>query len=346
MRVAVLPRAGEIRLEEQPVPRPGPGEVLVRVASVGICGSDVHYYREGRIAEYVVREPLVLGHEAGGVVVAVGDGVPEDRVGQRVALEPGVPCRHCEQCRAGRYNLCPDVRFFATPPIDGALAEYVVIAADFAHPVPDALSDDAAGLVEPLSVGVWACHKARIGVGSSLLVTGAGPIGLVTIAVAVAAGATEVVVTDVDADRLARARALGATQSIDASDDGAAPALAGLDGTLDALVECSGAASALNQGLPTLRGAGRAVLVGMGADEVTMPVGLLQGRELVLTGTFRYASTYPAAIALAASGRVDLDALVTGRYGLDGTEEALRASGSPGTVKTVIRPGERGGLLS
>lgn len=346
MRAAVLPRAGEIVVEERDVPTPGRGEVLVRVGSVGVCGSDVHYYREGRIAQYVVEAPLVLGHEAGGVVVAVGDGVPATRVGERVAMEPGVPCRRCAQCRAGRYNLCPDVRFFATPPIDGALAEYVTLDADFTHPVPDSVSDDAAGLLEPLSVGVWACRKAGIAVGSTVLVTGAGPIGLVTVAVAAAAGAGRIVVTDLDAARLDAARRHGATETIDTSDEHrASSALAALDGTLDAVIECSGAPAALASGLPTVRGGGRVVLVGMGADEVSVPVGLLQGRELTLTGTFRYADTYPAAIALAASGRVDLDALVTSRHGLDGTEDALLAGSRPGAIKAVIRPGEPGSTL-
>jgi L-iditol 2-dehydrogenase len=336
MRVSLLHSPGEVTLAERPVPRPGEGEVLVRVASVGVCGSDVHYYRHGRIARYVVREPLVLGHEAGGTVVAVGEGVPADRVGQRVALEPGVPCGRCGQCRTGRYNLCADVRFFATPPVDGAFAEYVVLDAGFAHPVPDSLSDDAAGLIEPLSVGVWACRKAGISAGDSVLVAGAGAVGLLTAQVAAAAGATRIVVTDVAEERLAVASRFGATETVNTADGD----LAHLDGQMDAFVDCSGAPAAVAQGLPAVRGGGRVVLVGMGADEVSVPVGLLQGRELTVTGTFRYANTYPAAIALVAAGRVDLDALVTGRYGLADAEEALRAAGAPGTIKAVVRPGE------
>lgn len=336
MRVSLLERAGEVTLTERPVPRPGAGEVLVRVGSVGICGSDVHYYRHGRIADFVVREPLVLGHEAGGTVVAVGDGVPADRVGQRVALEPGVPCRRCDQCKHGRYNLCPDVQFFATPPVDGTFAEYVTTAADFAHPVPDSVSDDAAGLIEPLSVGVWACHKAGVGAGTSLLVTGAGPIGLVTVQVANALGAGRIVVTDLAEERLAMATRFGATETVVSADG----ALDHLDGRLDAFVECSGAQAAISSGFPTVRGGGTVVLVGMGGDEVTLPVGLLQSREVVVTGTFRYANTYPTAIQLAATGRVDLDALVTGHFGLADAETALTTTGEPGTIKSVVRPGE------
>ena len=332
MRVSVLRSAGELALEERPVPEPATGEVLVEVASVGVCGSDVHYHRHGRIGPYVVAQPLVLGHEAGGRIVAVGQGVAPERIGQRVALEPGVPCRHCRECKAGRYNLCPDVRFFATPPVDGAFAQYVTLAADFAHPVPDSLSDDAAGLIEPLSVGVWACAKAGIGAGSRLLISGAGPIGLVTAQVARALGATEVVVSDIAPARLQAARRFGATATVlaGAEDAGAIE--------VDAFIDCSGAPAAVRTGIPAVRPAGRVVLVGMGADEITLPVSLIQGRELTITGTFRYANTYPTAIAMAAAGLIDLDALVTARFGLDEVEQALSQDGDPTTMKTIVRP--------
>src|SRR3954451_5573549 len=150
MRVSVLNGPGDVAMVERPVPGPGSGEVLVEVASVGVCGSDTHYYDHGRIGSYVVEQPLVLGHEAAGRIVEVGQGVARDRVGQRVSIEPGVPDFTCEQCLAGRYNLCPQMRFFATPPIDGAFAEYVVVHEAFAHPVPEGMSDDAAALLEPL----------------------------------------------------------------------------------------------------------------------------------------------------------------------------------------------------
>jgi len=190
MRAAVLEGVGKVTLQERPVPLPGPGEVLVEVAAVGTCGSDVHYYEHGRIGDFVVESPLVLGHEPSGVVVAAGPGADRHRPGQRVSIEPGVPDFTCEYCRAGRYNLCPRMRFFGTPPIDGAFCEYVVVHEEFAYPVPDSLSDDAAALVEPLSVGVWACRKARVGPGSRVLVVGAGPIGLVCLQAAKAFGAT------------------------------------------------------------------------------------------------------------------------------------------------------------
>ena len=201
--VAVMVRLGEIEIEERPVPEPGPGQVLVEVSAVGVCGSDVHWFTEGRIGELVVDGPLVLGHEAAGVVRALGPGASRLSPGQRVALEPGVPCRRCRACRSGHYNLCPDIRFFATPPVDGAFARYVVHDEDFAHPLPDHVSDDAGALLEPLSVAIWATWKAGISVGDRVLVTGAGPIGLLVTAVAKAAGAVEVVVSDTQPARLA-----------------------------------------------------------------------------------------------------------------------------------------------
>src|SRR4051812_9648928 len=159
---AVLNQAKDLQVLERPVPTPDPHQVLVEVGAVGVCGSDVHYYEHGRIGPYVVDQPMVVGHEAAGVVVAVGAQVSEQRVGERVALEPGVPCRRCPQCLAGRYNLCPDVVFFATPPVDGAMCQLVTIDAGFAHAAPPGLSLEQAAMAEPVSVGVWAAQKARI----------------------------------------------------------------------------------------------------------------------------------------------------------------------------------------
>jgi L-iditol 2-dehydrogenase len=332
MRVSVLREAGQLELADWPVPRPGPGEVLVAVRSVGVCGSDVHYFQHGRIGDFVVRRPLVLGHEASGRIVAVGAGVDGGRVGARVAIEPGAACGVCGECKAGRYNLCPDMRFFATPPVDGALAEYVVVRADLAFDLPDSVSDDAAALLEPLSVGIWANRKAGVTAGSRLLIAGAGPIGLVTAQVARALGATTIVVSDIAGHRLAAARAHGATVALRAAD----VADAGAD--FDAFVDCSGAPAAITSGLRALRPAGVAVLVGMGPDQLVLPFGLLQQRELTVTGTFRYANTWPTAIALAASGAVDVDALVTDRYPLAEAARALASTTTAGTIKSVIEP--------
>jgi L-iditol 2-dehydrogenase len=336
MRAAVLHAPHRVALEQRPVPVPAPEQVLVRVRSVGLCGSDVHYCEHGRIGDHVVSSPLVLGHEPSGEIVACGDRATRHRPGQRVSLEPGVPCLTCTQCLAGRYNLCPRMTFFATPPVDGAFCEYVVLHEAFAHPVPDSMSDDSAALLEPLSVAVWACTKADVSTGSRVLVTGAGPVGLLALQTANALGAAEVLVCDLSPERLALARDLGATAVVDVGEQG-------LDDTgfeADVLLECSGSARATADGVRRVGRAGRVVLVGMGGDEVTLPLAHVQQHELVVTGTFRYANTWPTATALA-GGDVELDRLVTHRFGLGEVDDALTVTGrDPTAVKAVVRPQE------
>jgi len=335
VRVSVLRGVGDLAVEERPDPTPSPHEVLVRVVSVGVCGSDVHYFEHGRIGSHVVDSPLVLGHEASGEVVGVGSAVTRLAAGQRVSIEPGVPDFSCSQCLAGRYNLCEDMRFFATPPIDGAFAELVTVHELFAHPVPDTLSDDAAALLEPLSVGLWACRRGGVGAGSRVLVTGAGPVGLMAAQSALALGAASVAVTDVNAHRLAIAEELGVSAALDVS----STPVSETDLRVDVLLECSGQPAATADAIRVVQPAGHVVLVGMGGDEMVLPVSRIQERELTVTGTFRYAHTWPTAIALGASGRVQLDRLVTGHYGLDDVREALTvARTDPHTVKPVVRP--------
>ena len=330
-RVSVLDTDLTLRIEQRVIPEPGPGEVLVQVKSVGVCGSDIHYFEHGRIADFIVEQPLVLGHEASGVVSAVGENVTDLEVGTTVAMEPGVPCGRCKQCRAGRYNLCPDVEFFATPPIDGAFCDYVVLPRDFVHPVPSHLSYDAAALVEPLSVGVWACQKANVSLGTRVLITGCGPIGAVCALVARARGAEVVAVTDVNPERRAKVEELG-FPTVDPGEEELPE--------VDVLLECSGAAPAIDQGIRALAPAGTAVLIGMApTDSVAVPVGAIQGKEIWLTGTFRYANTYPDAIELIATGKVDLDALVSAHYSLDEVEQALtHAKRHPADMKVMVHP--------
>jgi L-iditol 2-dehydrogenase len=335
-RAAVMHGTHDVRLEDVPVPQPGPKEVLVEIRAVGVCGSDVHYYEEGRIGSFVVREPLILGHESMGTVVALGKEASKHEVGERVTLEPGVPDGTCRECRAGRYNLCPNVRFFATPPIDGAFTNYVSIHEDFAFHLPDGLSDNAGALMEPLSVGIWACRKAGVTAGDHVLVTGAGPIGLLAMQVAFAQGATEVTVTDVADERLQIARRLGATRALNVAEEPLEEARL----EADVLIECSGNERALGDGIRCVRPAGFAVVVGMGPNEETsVPLAFIQTSEITLTGTFRYANTYPTAIALAATGRVDLKAIMSRRFELDEAEAALRAGrDDPESVKPLVLP--------
>lgn len=329
---AVLYATRDLRIEDRPVPEPAEGQVLVEVQAVGICGSDVHYYEHGRIGDFVVEQPMIIGHEAAGRICAVGAGVPDSRLGELVAMEPGVPCRDCKECLSGRYNLCPDVVFFATPPVDGAISRFVAIDASFAHRAPGGVDAERAAMAEPVSVGVWSCRKAGVELGDRVLVTGAGPIGLLSAQVARAFGASRIVVTDLSDFRLDAAASLGfETRRADS----------GETGEYDVLLECSGAAPAVKSGMRQMAPAGRVVLVGMGADTVPIEVPLIQGRELTVTGIFRYANCYPAALELIASGAVDVDAVITHRFPLAETEAAMTVNGrEPDALKAVVLPQE------
>lgn len=333
MNAAVLTAPHAISLRSVEVPALGPDQVLVRVSAVGVCGSDVHYYEHGRIGPYVVEKPLVLGHEVSGRIEQVGTGVDQGRIGQRVSIEPQRPCRVCDQCKSGRYNLCPRMEFFATPPIDGAFSEFVAIQSDFAYDIPDSVSDEAGALLEPLSVGIAACRRAEVGPGSRVLVAGAGPIGVIVAQVARAFGAAEVIVTDIDAARREFALRHGASRVLD-------PRVDALDALqVDAFIDATGAASAVQSGIRAVRPAGRVILVGLGNDDLELPVSYIQDREIWISGVFRYVNTWPLAIELVASGRIDLDVLVTARFGLAEAEQALAVGKKAGQLKAIIYPG-------
>lgn len=334
MRASVLTAVGRLEVQERPVPTPAADEVLVRAAAVGVCGSDVHWYREGHIGDLWLDGPLILGHECGGRIAAVGSAVDPDRIGQRVSIEPQRPCRRCAQCSAGRYNLCLRIEFYGTPPIDGAFCDYVTIQHEFAFPVPEVMSDDAAALLEPLSVAIASLRKASVGAGSRLLIAGAGPIGVITAQAARAFGAAEVIVTDPVAARRDRALRYGASSVLDPVADDVATL--GLD--VDAFIDASGAPPAVTSGINAVRPAGAVVLVGMGSAVMPLPVSTLQNREITVTGIFRYVDTWPTAIHLVTSGLVDLDSLVTGRYDLDHVQEALDADQAPDSLKSIVEP--------
>jgi L-iditol 2-dehydrogenase len=290
----------------------------------------VHYYRDGRIGPFVVDSPLVLGHELSGRIVAVGAGVDAGRIGQRVAIEPQKPCRRCSQCKAGRYNLCPFMEFYATPPIDGAFCEYVVIEEDFAHPVPDSISDEAAALLEPLSVGIAAVRKGRVVPGSRVLIAGGGPIGVITAQAARAFGAVEIIVSDPVEDRRAMASRFGATSTLDPRTEDSRS----LD--VDCFIDACGVPAAIVSGLESVRGAGSVVLVGTGADTVALPIPTIMNRELNVTSVFRYTDTWPLGAHLVASGQVELDPLVTSQFPLTDVESALNADRQPGSLKSIV----------
>jgi L-iditol 2-dehydrogenase len=333
MRASYLVKQGEIAVKTINIPQLDDDQVLVKVASVGVCGSDVHYYQHGKIGPYVVDHPLILGHELSGTITAVGKNVRAERIGSRVSVEPQRPCRVCKECKAGRYNLCPEIEFYATPPIQGGFCEYVTIQSDFAYDIPDSMSFDAAALIEPLSVGIWAAKRAEISVGSRILIAGAGPIGLIMAQVARAFGAAEIYITDINEQRREFALRHGATVGLDPRTD----QVEGLE--VDAFIDASGVAAAVSQGIKAVGPAGRVILVGMGNDDVTLPVSYIQGKEIWVSGVFRYANTWPIGIELVASGKVDLDILVTHTFGLGEVEEALNSAKLPGALKAIVKPG-------
>ncbi len=332
MKASFLDKSKRIYTEEIAIPELDADQVLVRVESVGICGSDVHYYKHGAIGPYIVENPIILGHELSGVITAVGSGVSQDRIGSRVAVEPQRACKVCELCKAGRYNLCPKIEFYATPPIDGAFCEYVKIQSHFAYDIPSNISFDAAALIEPMSVCIWAAQKAQIKEGTTVLIAGAGPIGVIMAQVARAFGATEVVVTDIQDKRLDFVKKYGATRTINTSTSSIG------DEKFDVFVDACGVPSAVYSGILATGPAGRVLLVGLGSDEMVLPISHIQNNEIIVTGVFRYTNTWPIGIEFLASGKVDLDAIVTHHFGLDEVEEGLKATSHPDAMKVVIHP--------
>jgi L-iditol 2-dehydrogenase len=327
---AVLYGVEDLRVEHRPVPSPGVGQVLVSVEAVGICGSDTHYYLHGRIGHFELDSPMVIGHEAAGRIIDVGEGVDPGRVGQLVALEPGTPDRTCQQCLHGRYNLCENMSFYATPPVDGAIASFVLAAAEFAHPAPIGVTAEEAALAEPVAVGVWACHKAHVTVGDSVLVTGAGPVGLLAGHVAKSFGAQRVVVSDPSPVRREASARVGLAAHIAGEP---------IPGTFDVLLECSGVQAAIDSAIGALARAARVSLVGMGTDRISFDLGLVQSRELSLTGLFRYANCYPTALALIGSGAIQARELITHRYAIQDTAAALTvALREPTALKAMVIP--------
>ena len=321
MRALTIHAAGDLRVDERPRPEPGPGEVEVRIAVGGICGSDLHYFRHGGVGDFKLREPMALGHEVVGTVARVGTGVSTVREGDRVAVHPARPCGTCDLCAAGRSNLCTQMRFLGSamrfPHVQGGFSEYLVISAPQAIPMPDHLSFERAVFAEPLAVGLHAATRAGDLHGKTVLVTGAGPIGLLALLAVKYAGATRIVVTDIVDEPLATALAAGATVIVNTGREHDPLPEA------DVAVEMSGSAAGLATCLETVRRGGRVVTVGLmppGAQPV--PANLVTFRELEVVGSFRYTHEYAGAVQALADG-VDVAPLMSGIYPLDRAHEAF-----------------------
>lgn len=344
MKVAVMTGIGKIGYERRPVPEPQDDEVLVKLEYVGICGSDLHYYESGAIGGYVVKPPFVLGHEPGGIVVKTGKNVRGLKAGDKVALEPGKTCGHCEFCRQGKYNLCPDVVFFATPPVDGVFAEYVAHKADLCFKLPENVSTMEGALIEPLAVGFHAAMQGGARFGQRALVFGAGCIGLVSLLALKAMGVSEVYVVDVVASRLQKAEQLGASAVVNGAEEDVAARLAELTGGegIDLAIETSGSETAANQAIGAAKKGSVIVFVGYGrTGRTTLSMSLALDKELTFKTVFRYRHIYPLAIRAVAEGRVNLKGVVSHVFGFDELQRAmdLSVSDKERIVKAVVKIG-------
>lgn len=344
MKVAVMNGVGKMGFVEREIPQPADNEVLVKLEYVGICGSDMHYYETGRIGDYVVEPPFVLGHEPGGVVVEVGKNVTHLKVGDRVALEPGKTCRHCEYCREGKYNLCPDVVFFATPPVDGVFQEYVAHEAALCFKLPENVDTLEGALIEPLAVGFHAANQGGAHAGQTAVVFGAGCIGLVSMMALKAEGVSRVYVVDIMQKRLDKAMELGATGVINSMNTDVQEEIGRLtEGKgVDLVIETAGMEVTTRQAIHVTKKGATIVLVGYSkTGEMTLPLSLALDKELTFKTVFRYRHIYPMAIEAVASGKVNLKGIVSNIFNFDDIQAAMDKSVSDkaNIVKSVVKIG-------
>ena len=342
MKVAVMEGIGKMGYTQRPIPAPKADEVLVKLEYVGICGSDMHYYETGAIGDYVVKPPFVLGHEPGGTVVEVGSHVTHLKVGDKVALEPGKTCGRCEFCRQGKYNLCPDVVFFATPPVDGVFQEYVAHEAALCFKLPENVSTLEGALIEPLAVGFHAANQGGAHAGQTAVVMGAGCIGLVSMMALKAEGVSRVYVVDVMAKRLEKALELGADGVINGKDEDAVEAVRKLTGGAgcDLVIETAGTEFTTRQAIHMTKKGASVVLVGYSkTGEMTLPMSLALDKELTFKTVFRYRHIYPMAIDAVAAGKVNLKGIVTDIFDFDDIQNAMDRSvaDKANIVKAVVR---------
>lgn len=341
MKTAIMTDIARVELTEREIPIPKEDEVLVKVEYVGVCGSDLHYYENGRIGDYIVNPPFVLGHEVGGTVAEVGKNVTHLKVGDKVALEPGKTCGKCEFCRTGRYNLCPDVVFFATPPVDGVFQEYVAHEAALCFKIPDNMDTMEAALIEPLAVGFHAAKQGNAQAGMTAVVTGSGCIGLVSMMALKAMGVTRIIAVDVMQKRLDKALKLAATDVINGKEENTVETVLRLTGGMgaDLVIETAGTEITTRQAIQFAKKGATIVLVGYSASgEMTLPMSLALDKELTFKTVFRYRHIYPMAIEAVASGRVNLKGIVTNIFALDEIQEAMDLSvrNKKDIVKSVV----------
>ena len=342
MKVAIMTDLKKIEFIERDIPKPKSDEVLVKLEYVGVCGSDLHYYEHGAIGNYIVKYPFVLGHECSGTVVEIGDNVKHLKVGDKVALEPGKTCGKCEFCKTGRYNLCPDVIFFATPPVDGVFQEYVAHPESLSFKLPDNISTMEGALIEPLAVGMHAARQGDAKIGEIAFVTGAGCIGLCSMLALKACGVSKVYVIDVMKKRLDKALELGASGIIDASKENVIERVLELtDGKgSDITIETAGSEITTNQAIEFAKKGSTVVLVGYSkTGKMNVNLRLSLDKELTFKTVFRYRHIFPLCIDAIESGAINIKNIVTNSYDFKDLQKALDDSveDKMNIVKTVIK---------
>ena len=341
MEALVLERKDELSMRDIHVEEElGPRDVRIALRRVGVCGSDVHYYVHGGIGPFIVKEPMVLGHEASGDVVEVGSAVTTLAVGDRVCMEPGIPDPHSRPTRLGKYNLDPAVRFWATPPVHGVLRPTVVHPADFTFKLPDSVTYAVGAMVEPLATGVYSATKAQIQPGEVALVSGAGTIGMVTVLAVLAAGCSRVIVSDVQAPKLELVAQFGAVTAVNVRHENLADVVKReTDGWgIDVVFEASGNEKAAAEVFDHVCPGGRVVFIGMPGAPIAYNVLSAQVKEARVEHIFRYAHIYPRVVAMLGSGKIDVTPLITNTYEFAESIEAFdyARSAPPTAVKVQI----------
>lgn len=334
MRAFILHGKQDLRRGELTTPAAEPGQVLVRVRRVGICGSDVHYFSHGRVGNFVPKRPFALGHEFAGEVAELGAGVSGFSPGDRVVIDPSQPCGHCQHCRSGRYNLCENMRYFGSascdPHLDGGFAEFVAVPARNCHLMPEAMTWGEAAMLEPLSVALHATQRAGNLAGTSVYVAGGGAIGQLITLAARAFGAAHVTLGDLAEFPRRFAIEQGADAAIN-------PADADSDQNFDIVFEAAGSTHALIHGLKAVRRGGIIVQVGTLPPEVPIPANLIMSKELTVTGSFRFAHVFPMALQFAASRRINVVPLISQTFPFDETPQAMAlAVSKQGVIKIQI----------
>jgi L-iditol 2-dehydrogenase len=341
MKAWVLYSAYDMRLEKRPVPVPKKGEALIKIKSVGICGSDVHFYKNGMIGDFIIKEPMILGHECSGEVVEVNDDRGILAIGDRVVIEPGVPCGKCEMCRLGRYNMCEDVFFMATPPDDGCFCEYVAWPIEYLYIMPEQMNYEMGALIEPFTCGLGAAKRSGVDYGDDCVILGAGPIGIMVAKALRVKGAGRIFISDVQDYRLEIAKAAGVTYPVNVLKGNLLDVVMRETNGKKAMFafETAGSPKTYADLVNYVRPGGTIVMQGMlQTYEIAMPMLRIVTHEINMISVFRYCNVYEQAIKLVADGRVELLSVITHRKGFDEIKKSfdMIVEGKEQTLKVMI----------